>query len=625
MSIKNNFPKPEYPRPQLVRNKNWINLNGEWDFAFDDENIGLRKEWYKKENERVFDKKIIVPFCFQCPMSGIGDNNFHDVIWYKRVFNLPENFYGNRVLLNFEAVDYECKVFLNDKYIGSHVGGYTGFNFDITNYLKEENYLVLRVFDPSKDCEIPRGKQFWRKKPSLIYYPRVSGIWQTVWVECVHKEFYIKDIKFHTDIENSIIIIECDISGIGNENLFLQTTISYKGKELLNFDTNLSFLGKYGKSKKGKNILRDKLDTFQRLFDMGSNPNKFKLKVEIPKEELYLWDIKSPNLYDLTLKLHYRENCTIFDEIQSYFGMRKISISKNANPNKKILLNNKPIYQKLVLVQGYWKDSYYTAPSEDAIIKDLDYLREFGFNGLRAHQKTFEQRFLYWCDKMGILVWAEIGSVYAFSTKSQSNFINQYLEMINRDFNHPSIIVWVLLNEGWGLNNPEIDNRCLDYTLSLYHMFKSIDPDRLIIDDDGWWHAKTDICSKHFYLPLQLLPKSFEEEKKFNGHEPILPKFYIKPYNYYDEPIIYSEIGGIAFDLEGNLKKYFGQDKVNSKDELVQKLENLFNEFKKRTSWIQGFCYTELYDQFQEINGLLTMERKPKFLPKRLRKILEEF
>jgi len=626
ISETDKIPRPEYPRPQFVRENNWLNLNGEWNFVFDDLNIGLREKWYKRENVQKFDKKILVPFCFQSKLSGIELKNasFHDVIWYRKKVKIPAEFQGKRIFLHFGAVDYSCIVYINGEYVGSHEGGFTSFSLEMSDFLEEENIIVLRVEDPSEDIEIPRGKQYWREKIESIFYKRVSGIWQPVWLEFLSPDFFLKNIKIIPDIDKSVVISEFEIDGIGTVNLQLNVEILFDDNQILNEDLSLDFIGKIG-YKRERRILKEKVEIFYKSH-YQDNPNRFKLKFNIPKQKLYLWDVDTPNLYDLHIKIYDKQTNEVYDNVKSYFGMRKISISDSIteNTNRQILLNNKPIYQKLFLVQGYWEDGLYTAPSDDDIKKDIQYVKDFGFNGLRTHQKTFDPRFLYWCDRMGVLVWGEIGNAYRFSEKSQLNLINEFVSVIQRDFNHPSIIAWVPLNEGWGIAGAEKDIKRRFYMISLYYLIKSIDPSRLIIDNDGWWHTEhTDICTRHFYFPLHLLPKSFEDEKK--DHDQTAPRIYLKPSKYNNEPIIYSEIGGFGFDLYKKIEDRWGYGNlIENSEELLEHVLKLMKEFDKRKTWIHGFCYTELYDQFQEINGLLTFNREPKFPPSKLKAQLDE-
>ncbi|MHA2128908.1 MAG: glycoside hydrolase family 2 protein, partial [Promethearchaeota archaeon] len=474
-----NVPRPEYPRPQFIRIGNWSNLNGEWDFKFDDSNLGIKERWYKKDSFNIFDKKINVPYCFQSKLSGIGETSFHEVIWYRREFVIGREYLNRKILLHFGAVDYRCSVYLNGENVGSHEGGYIGFTLDITEFISEINIIVLRVEDPSQDLEIPRGKQYWKKDIERIFYPRVSGIWQTVWLEFVSPECYINKLKFLTDIDKSELMVECNIHGTNFSDLILQIEILFNNQNIANKEINLNFLDNFeprAGNHPSNNLLLKTAD-------------RFKFKIKIPKESLYLWDTENPNLYDIQLKILNKNNKTIYDSVKSYFGMRKISISDiNSKFNRQVLLNNKPLYQKLFLVQGYWPEGLYTAPTEEDIVKDIQYVKAFGFNGLRTHQKAFDPRFLYWCDKLGVLVWGEIGNSFIFTINSQMRLLNEFVEEIERDFNHPSIITWVPINESWGVQGSRRDTKRTDYTLSLYHLIKSIDPTRLVVDDDGWWH-----------------------------------------------------------------------------------------------------------------------------------------
>jgi len=525
------------------------------------------------------------------------------------------------VLLHFGAVDYSCLIYLNGDYVGSHEGGYVGFSLDITNYLEDTNVLVVRVEDPSQDLEIPRGKQFWKTEIESIFYPRVSGIWQTVWLEHLSPEFQINELKITTDVDKSEVVFEININGMGFSELYLFIEILFNNQTIAQDNINLDFIGKIGQ-RKNKKVVKERIEMYHKKM-FYENPTRFKFKVTIPDNLLFLWDIDNPNLYDLSLKIQNEKTGEIYDEISSYFGMRKISISERENRNKQILLNNEPLYQKLFLVQGYWPDSLYTAPSDNHIKIDIQYVLDFGFNGLRTHQKAFDARFLYWCDKMGVLVWGEIGNAYRFSLKSQLRLINEFVAEVERDYNHPSIIVWVPLNEGWGVSGAEKDPKRGYYTSALYFLIKSIDPTRLIIDDDGWWHTENnDVCTRHSYSKMDLLPATLEEE--IRSHKTSVPKTYLKPYEYKGEPIIYSEIGGFGYDFQKNVEKKWGYGGlIEDSEGLFERVLALLKEFDVRKEWIQGFCYTELYDQFQEVNGLLTFDREPKFPPHKLKEKLD--
>ncbi|MBD3194290.1 MAG: glycoside hydrolase family 2 [Candidatus Lokiarchaeota archaeon] len=633
MSIDQNIPRSEYPRPQLIRETDWICLNGIWEFEFDDEDVGIKQKWYKEENQKYISNKINVPFCFQSKLSGINDNAFHDIIWYAKEVELKEVFLKRRILLHFGAVDHSCKIFVNGECVGSHTGGYTPFNIDITDYAQIKNRIVLRVEDPSKDNEIPRGKQFWKEDPGWIFYPRVSGIWQSVWIESVDSKHFVEKIKLTPNIKTSEIIIQPTITGKASKDLIIHAIIKNDDKFIAEYETKLDFLGDIDKKRKRRNLLEEKIGVIEKLFK--TNPqNTFTFVMKIPEDDLILWDTDNPHLYDIFFVIKNKKNDFIHDKVRSYFGMREVSLSNGPveiktaketiiTKNKVILLNGKPIYQKLFLLQGYWPDGLYTAPTEEAIKKDIQLIKKFGFNGLRTHQKAFDPLFLHWCDREGILVWGEMGSHYAYSIKAQKNFVNEYIEMLERDYNHPSIIAWTLLNEGWGVPGAEFDKKKINYTLMLYNMVKSIDTTRLLIDDDGWYHTKTDLCTKHFYDDIKLLPKEFNEEKEMKYPKDYESPIYIGDHTYHGEPIIYSEIGGFTLDIEGNTDNPFGYGKIESSEDLFDRVLELLKEFDRRKEWISGFCYTELYDQYQEINGLTTFTRVPKFNPEKLKKALE--
>ncbi len=422
-------------------------------------------------------------------------------------------------------------------------------------------------------------------------------------------------MKFIPDIDKSELMVEFNIHGTEFSDLFLLVETLFNEQSIAKEEISLDFLGKFER--------RTITQLDGKLFP--KTPDRFKFKIKIPENMLYLWDVDNPNLYDLQLSIHNKKAGIIYDTVKSYFGMRKISISDlKSSCNKQILLNNNLIYQKLFLVQGYWPEGLYTAPSEEDLIKDIQFIKDFGFNGLRTHQKAFDPRFLYWCDRMGVLVWGEIGNSFVFTVDSQLRLLNEFITEIERDYNHPSIIIWVPINESWGVRSrSRRDSKRAFYTLSLYYLIKSIDPTRLVIDDDGWWHTKTDICTRHFYFDIKQLPKLFEDELK--NHKRAFPKVYLKPFKYKDEPIIYSEIGGFGYEFDDKIGNKWGYgDLLESGEELFNKIINLFKEFEKRKSWIQGFCYTELYDQFQEVNGLLTINRMPKFPPTKLKEQIDK-
>ena len=405
-----NRPRAEYPRPQFVRDS-WINLNGEWEFEFDDDRVGSKEKWHL--GNRKLSKTIQVPFAFQSKLSGIGSNEFHDVVWYRRDLTLPDAFQNKRILLHFGAVDYEASVWVNGVLVAKHEGGHTPFHADITDALQVgTNKLVVKAVDYSKDVTLPRGKQYWHTDSASIFYTRTTGIWQTVWLEAVSADGYLDKVKITPDIDEKQVEFQFFIQGLdSNAKQQLKVEISFKG-ELVSEDT-------YGiRSSSGTRKIR--LNDFN---DHGLGA---------------WWTPEHPNLYDVTFTLLIDNE--VVDVVTSYFGMRKVSIEDG-----KLCLNNRPYFLKMVLDQGYFPDGNLTPPSDEAIKQDVELTKAMGFNGARKHQKLEDPRFLYWCDKLGLVVWSEAANAYEYTEKYVSRFTNEWMASIERDYNHPSIIAWVPL------------------------------------------------------------------------------------------------------------------------------------------------------------------------------------
>lgn len=577
--------KKEYPRPQFIR-KDWRSLNGTWQFAFDDHNRGLEEKWYEEDWE--LPDNIEVPFVYQSELSGIGDKTSHDIVWYKREISLDKAGCQECVLLHFEAVDFQAQVFLNGQMIGEHSGGYTPFTFDITPYLKEgKQILALRVWDPSYDEEVPRGKQFWEDESAGIWYTRSSGIWQTVWLETV-AEKRIGNVKFTPIFDEGRVRIQCDGIKTDKDDT-LEYQISFQGSAIA--EGTMRFIAE---------SLTWDVDLIQNKIFRTNFHN-----------DGYCWTPETPNLFDVTLKLTTGNGkCT--DEVQSYFGFRKIHTE-----NGKIYLNNKPYYQKLVLDQGYWPGGIMTAPDDDALKYDIEIAKEMGFNGCRKHQKMEEQRFLYWADKLGFLVWGECASAPVFSKKSVDYLMTGWREIIDRDYNHPCVIVWVPLNESWGV--PMIHNNEMEqhFSQALYHYLHAVDHTRLVVSNDGWDTTVTDICAIHNYAHGQKdeVIKYQAYKEALSTRETLLSQpstgwdIYARGFANRGEPIMLTEFGGIGYDVSG--EKGWGYTSVDSEDTFIEDYDRIMNAVRASRG-LCGYCYTQLADVEQEINGLLTYDRKPK-------------
>ncbi|MCA9836692.1 MAG: glycoside hydrolase family 2 [Trueperaceae bacterium] len=558
----------DYPRPQLVR-QDWKNLNGKWAYSFDSSLTATGLSWQSS---------ITVPYPPESELSGVNDQAYHPVIWYKREFDVPGDWQGKRILLHFGAVDYQAQVWLNDKLVATHVGGHTPFQADVSSELKEgNNVLVVRAADDPLDLAKPRGKQEWQEKPHAIWYPRTTGIWQTVWLEPV-AETYISKLRLTPCFDDFSFDCRFDLSQAA-ENLSLELRFSLKGKTLAQDSCTLT----------GARLERT-ISLGVTGFDDLRN---------------YVWSPENPNLIDVSLKL--LQNGQVIDEVQSYTAMRRIETRQG-----KVYLNHHPYYLRLALDQGYWDESLLAAPSSEALKKDVELAKAMGFNGVRKHQKIEDPRFLYWADQLGLLVWEEMPSAYIFTSDTVERISREWLEVIDRDYNHPCIVAWVCFNESWGVPNLVHDARQRDFVAGLYHLTKSLDTSRLVIGNDGWEHVVTDLLTIHDYhrKPETLLERYGTAEGLAQIASRLVEHGRISILNegrVNDEPIILSEFGGIRFSGEA---EGWGYQQVESAEALLELYGQMINALSGAN--LAGFCYTQFADTFQEQNGLLYSDRRPK-------------
>lgn len=586
-----NIPRPEHPRPDFMRDT-FFNLNGTWQFAFDDKDEGVAAGWMNPGY--ALPLQIIVPFAYQTKASGIGPTDaIHPVIWYRRSFTVPAEMAGKRVLLRFGAVDFACTVYVNGRQMGQHKGGYTPFAIDITTALKDgENDLCVRVQD-DPDCTQPRGKQYWAEGLMGCWYTPVSGIWQTVYLEAVG-EIGVKYVHITPDIDNHMFTAEIALDKRPTCPLDLELTVTFEGKLKRKVRVNCE-----------DRITRVPVD----------------LIVKADLDPIYIWQPGAPFLYDL--KVRVLKDDTAVDMVDTYFGMRKVELKEG-----RIYLNNNPLYQRLILDQGYWPDSNITPPSDEAIKLDLQYTLDFGYNGARKHQKLEDPRYYYWADKMGVLVWGELPSPYDFTDDTVRNLAETMMDFIDRDFNHPSIITWVPLNESWGVRNIYTDKRQQSAGRMLYHMTKAADGTRLCSSNDGWEQVTTDICGLHDYADEKdVMAAHFADRAEIEKHSCDWRAAYAQgeiPTG--KEAFLVTEYGGIAFQNIGIQGEMGGMQTWGYGNKMSDE-ESFFERFKGVTDAIreipfcQGFCYTQLTDVMQEINGVLSPDRKPKIDVKRFREL----
>ena len=569
------IPRPEHPRPDFMR-PTYLSLNGEWQFAFDDADEGLSKRWFT--DSTALSGRITVPFCYQSAASGIGTEDIHPLLWYRRSFSVPADMRGGRVLLRFGAVDYRCDVYVNGLHVGAHTGGYTPFALDITHALKDvENDLCLRVED-APDRAQPRGKQYWETGLMGCWYTPTSGIWQSVYLEGVGG-YALTQIHITPDIDQHVATVALALDRAPKTPLTAELTLSQNGSELQRLTVSVT-----------DRQCRIPLD----MLRSG------------PFRQVDTWTPESPTLYDLQVRILDGERQA--DCVSTYFGMRKVEVKEGY-----MLLNNMPYYQRLILDQGYWPDTLLTPPSDEAIQKDILLTKQLGFNGARKHQKIEDPRYYYWADKLGLLVWGEVPSAYDFCDEAIRNLTQTTLDFIDRDFNHPSIITWVPLNESWGVTRIYKDKRMQQAAEMLYHQAKALDGTRLVSVNDGWEQVKTDIFGLHDYAASgEVIAKHFADQRETYLHtndwrmsraDSFEPTF--------KEAFLLTEYGGIAFSDGKDADTWGYHDKVKDEDAFFARYKDT-NDAVRAIPYCQGYCYTQLTDVQQETNGLLTPDRKPK-------------
>lgn len=568
------MPRSEYPRPQFRRDS-WLCLNGEWDFSFEN---------------NTFDKKIIVPYACETALSGIEDRGFHKTVWYRRTFSLPEEMRGKLVLLHFGAVDYACRLWVNGIYIREHIGGQTSFEADITHALKEgENVIELKVEDDYADLEMPRGKQFWELESSGIFYTRTTGIWQPVWLEAVNPtyltycrmtpEYDQRSVRFDYCLSQRAAGISFDIrfQGAKAAELVLPPQ-STKGSVSVQLDQGA--LGAWN---------------FQ--------------------EDL-AWTPERPRLFDVTIRINDDEGeC---DRVESYFGMRKVSIE-----NGRFMLNNREYYQKLVLDQGYWPESLLTAPTDEAFIRDIEMTKSMGFNGVRKHQKVEDPRYLYHADRLGLLVWGEIGAGYLYSQEYAHRIYSEWMEAVERDYSHPCIVAWTPLNESWGVQEIKASKAQQAHCNALLYMTKSVDTSRVVMDNDGWEHTCGDLLTIHDYSSSgESLRKHFASVDSVLALAPSGRSVFADGYHYLGQPILVTEFGGVKYTPASDVAHSWGYCEANSPEAYAKKVAELTRALLD-SPLVQGYCYTQLTDVETEENGLLTYDRGLKIPLETIRSINE--
>jgi beta-galactosidase/beta-glucuronidase len=563
-----------YPRPLLER-ANWTCLNGPWDFAFDSD-----ARW-EGPGEVDWQTKIEVPFAPETPASGLAQTGFYKACWYRREVEPPSLGSRQRLLLHFGAIDYASTIWVNGRMAAHHEGGYTPTVCDITNFLRSPGpqTIVVRAEDDPADLAKPRGKQDWQLEPHSIWYPRTTGIWQTVWMEVV-SDTWIGSVSWVPNMERWELSFEARLEGRRRDDLHLTVRLT-SGHTVLADDTYA--------------IVRGEIHRRIGLSDPGIDDSRNEL----------LWTPATPTLIHAELKLWSAEG-EVLDEARSYTALRSLGIQGD-----RFVLNGRPYPLIMVLDQGYWPESGLTAPSDAALRRDVELAKAMGFNGVRKHQKIEAPRYLYWADVLGLLVWEEMPSAYRFTRDSVRRLTAEWTDVIKRDRSHPCIVAWVPFNESWGVPDLPDNPAQQHYVQALYHLTRTLDPTRPVIGNDGWESVATDIIGIHDYddNPNRLAARYGLTTLRLFQRERPGGRLLLVGAKHMGQPIMLTEFGGIAFSREP--ERTWGYSRTSTPREFAERYRQLL-QVVRPAPLLAGFCYTQFSDTYQEANGLLYADRTPK-------------
>ncbi len=563
-----------YPRP-LLRRDDWMSLDGIWEFAID-----ATAAWEHPKDVN-WGGRINVPFAPETPASGVGDTGFYRAVWYRRSFETPVVTPGQRVILHFGAIDYSATIWVNGVVACRHEGGYTPITVDLGGLLRDERTqeIVVRAEDDPADLSKPRGKQEWQAEPHSIWYYRTTGIWQTVWMEVVNAT-RIGGIHWTPNVERWEISFEARIDGVRRDDLRLSLRAHTNGA-LLADDSYAVIAG----------------EVHRRIALSDPGIDDF-------RNEL-LWTPATPTLIQVDLELRTSDG-ELLDRVHSYTALRSLAIQGD-----RMVLNGRPYPLIMVLDQGYWPDTGLTPPSDNALRKDVELAKAMGFNGVRKHQKIEDPRYLYWADTLGLLVWEEMPSAYRFTKESIERFTDEWVRVIARDRSHPCIVAWVPLNESWGVPDlPDIASQ-RHYVEALYHLTKTLDPSRPVIGNDGWESVATDIIGIHDYddNPVRLASRYGMGNVRLFEQRPGGRQLLVGT-KHRGQPVMLTEFGGIAFSDDP--ARTWGYSRSRTRQEFADHYSSLLRAVRT-SARLAGFCYTQFADTYQEANGLLYMDRTPKF------------
>jgi beta-galactosidase/beta-glucuronidase len=572
-------PRPEYPRPQW-RRAEWVNLNGLWEFETDPGDVGLRSHWWERPS---FAGRIVVPFPPESRLSGLADTAYHDVVWYRRTVTIDPADGNRRWILHFGAVDYAADVWVNGMHVGRHEGGHTPFAFDLSPWvpLRETPTslrIVVRAEDAARDLSQPRGKQSWEPRSAGIFYTRTTGIWQTVWMEPV-PETYLDRAWCTPNLDDGSITWNVILGG-SPPGPGCRLHIAVEDGD-----------GLYG--------------------EIGASITEARwagrLTVDRRRaEHLKPWTPETPHLYTVTYRLY--QNGRLVDTVVGYLGFRRIEARDG-----RLWLNGRPLFLKMVLDQGYFPGGVLTAGSEEALRQDVEWVKRLGFNGVRKHQKVEDPVWLTWCDRIGVLVFGEMANGYAFTPEAVGRLTREWMAVLERDYNHPSIVAWVPVNESWGVPAVAQDAAQQHFLAGLYHLTKALDPNRLVVSNDGWEHVVSDLLTVHDYDgDAESLHRRYANRAEALQAQPAGRVLLVPPATDGGQPVVVSEMGGTSVQADAGAG--WGYSTVASGTDLAARYTAQVRALALCPP-VQGYCYTQLTDVEQETNGLLTADRVPKVDP----------
>ena len=571
----------------------WVSLDGPWQFAHDDRDEGLGQGWFRASAGEPFTRRIEVPFPPESAASGLAATGRHPVVWYRRTLPaqaLPAAGSEDRLLVHFGAVDHEADVWCDGQHVARHVGGQTPFTADVTDALADtaEHELVVRAQDEPEAIDQPRGKQDWRDQPHGIWYDRTTGIWQTVWTETVPRQ-HVVDVAWRPDVATAAVHGEIILARTPQQPLTVEVRLALDDEVLAETSVRVT---------------------------SRTTP----LSLTVPalrhgqERARLLWSPEHPVLVDASVAVRDADSGDPVDAVESYLGLRSVGVKDGT-----FRLNGQPYYTRSVLNQGYRPRTHLATTGTEELRAEVETTKAMGFNATRIHQKAEDPRWLYWADRLGLLVWGETAAAYEFSPTAVTLLTREWIELVRRYRSHPSVVVWVPVNESWGVPDIASDPAQQHFARSLAGLTRALDPSRPVVSNEGWEHTDSDILGVHDYtVEPDVLRERFGSPEAAraaalaghgpHGRRPILTEQQRASFLAGDAPLMVTEFGGISLSQEAGS---WGYGQAGSDAEYAALLMQLFDALRAAPT-VVGFCYTQFMDTGQETNGLLYADGTPK-------------